>query len=105
MRRLKAAEWVPLRELDSERMALQYDFRRRLRNALIALMNEDRGWMAWIERNIRRRWPLCLQARMVEARARALVLKHYQFFGYQEIGFLLFREDWMFSDCGNLMAG
>lgn len=89
-----------------ETQCLRDDWTRRLRNALVALSGLDRQWMIWVEREL----PspslggLIFTTRLVEARARALLLKRYGYFGFQDIGHLVF-EDWPFGDDGNLPPG
>lgn len=108
MRRLTAKEkklWTSV-PWDGDQVA--GDWPRRMRNALLALMDLDRrGWMLWCEREIDLRWPLCRQTRLVEARARALVLSRYRssICSGREIGELVFCDAWIFNDRGNLMAG
>ena len=89
-------------------LSLREDWPRRLRNALLALSWLDPGWMSWVEREID---PHALTlgtcaatARLVEARARALLLRRFHFFGYEKIGELIFL-DWPFGDDGRLTPG
>ncbi len=85
---------------------LREDWPRRLRNALMALSGLDRRWMTWVEKEL----PspslggLVFTTRLVEARARALLLKRYHYFGFEDIGHLIF-QDWPFDNDGNLTSG
>lgn len=104
MKHLNAKERNALTEVNRDYFELRYDYPRRLRNALIALAAQDRAWMVWVEREIDPRWSLDRITEMVEARARALLLKQYHFFGRRQIGDLIFR-DWPFTDSGALSPG
>ncbi len=91
---------------------LQDDWPRRLRNALLALARLDPSWMIWVDQNILPSWLTpyprdvweVQTARMIEARARALLLKQYHFFGFCHVGYLIFA-DWPFQDDGSLTPG
>ncbi len=88
---------------------LREDWPRRLRNALLALAGLDPRWMIWVDQNILPSWLTpyprdvweVQTARMIEAHARALLLKRYGYLGCRDIGDLIFR-DWPFGDDGNL---
>lgn len=102
--KLNAKENGALRDMALETIDLRYNWNRRLRNAALALALSDPGWMAWIERNVPKQIEPQKAIRIIEPRARALVLKQYSFFGRQYIGGLIFR-DWPFTDDGNLTPG
>ncbi len=104
--RLNARERATLRGIGDEVLQLQHDWPRRLRNALLCLAYSDPQWMMWVEREIDEE-SMTLQeiARLVEARARILVLKAHRYFGRQCIGNYIFRDDWVFTDRGNLGPG
>lgn len=110
--KLKASERRTLRSLGEQMIELRYNYPRRFANALLALAKMDPRWMVWVEnslppkledvfkpRNFRRL--LCL----IEARAHYLVLKNYNFFHHDTIGWLIFRQDWPFNDNGSLTPG
>lgn len=104
--RLKAKDRAILREIGNEVIELQNDWSRRLRNALLCLASSDPQWMVWVEREINTEsMPLQEITRLVEARARILVLKAHRYFGRQCIGSYIFRDDWVFTDRGNLGPG
>lgn len=84
---------------------LQSDYPRRLRNALKVLIDLDPHWMTYLDQAIWPGTPLQQATRLVEYRARALLLHRYDFFGHDNIGHLIFREDWLFTDGGNLRTG
>jgi hypothetical protein len=94
-----------LRAMKFEYIDLRYDYARRLRNALLCLAQSDPDWMIWVEREIKPRWSLQRITRLVEARARTLVLKQYSFFHRQNISDLIFRDGWFFTDRGSLSPG
>lgn len=89
-------EWIGRDEFD-----LRNNWPRRLRNALLALANSDQKWMIWVEREVNLRWDIQRITRLVEARARALYLKHYPDLNRT---CLIFR-DTPFSDTGALKPG
>jgi len=87
-------------------LALRYDWERRLRNALLCLVLSDPRWMHWVDREIdTEAMTLQEMTRLVEARARLIVLKPHSFFGRNIIGDMIFRDDWAFTDRGNLGPG
>ena len=104
--RLNARERAVLRDMGNEVLQLQNDWQRRLRNALLCMALSDPRWMMWIEHEIDKE-SMSLQeiTRLVEARARILVLKAHRYFGRQCIGNYIFRDDWVFTDRGNLGPG
>ena len=104
--RLNSKERATLREMGDEVLQLQHDWQRRLRNALLSMTSSDPNWMIWVERKIDME-SMSLQevTRMVEARARSLVLKGYRYLDRQHIGNLIFRDDWTFTDRGHLGPG
>lgn len=101
MKKLTRKQWLALPANDAE---LPNDYARRLRNAVRALVALDCHWLSWVENNIPRECTKAYTTRMVECRARALLLRRHNFFGNQQIGFLIFR-DWPFNDDGNLTPG
>lgn len=101
MKRLNSTEKHQMPSVD---MDLHINCVRRLRNAMIALTDLDPHWLTWVERNIPRSSTVEYRMRMVESRARAILLRRHHFFGYEsEVGFLIFK-DWPFNDKGNLSA-
>lgn len=104
--KLNSKERAILREMGDEVLQLQYDWQRRLRNALLCMTLSDPSWMMWVEREIDMK-SMSLQkvTRLVEARTRSLVLKGYGYLGRQHIGNLIFRDDWTFTDRGHLGPG
>ncbi len=103
--RLNAADREVLRAVGQEYYILRGDPKRRLRNALLCLAQSDPGWIVWVEENLPRRGLRERDVVLVEARARARVLKDYNYLGRQEIGSLLFRHDWPFTEEGALSPG
>ena len=92
--------------MGTERLALRDDPVRRLRNALLSLSHLDPRWMLWVEREIDTETMDGMEiVRLVEQRARALLLGRHGFFGSPKIGHMIFREDWPFTDDGDLTAG
>ena len=104
--RLNAKERSTLRSMGDEVIQLQNDWQRRLRNALLCMALSDTQWMVWVEHEIDVE-SMSLQeiTRLIEARARILVLKAHHYFGRQCIGNYIFRDDWVFTDRGNLGPG
>ena len=104
--KLNAKERATLRNMGDEVIQLQNDWQRRLRNALLCMALSDPRWMMWIEHEIDEE-SMSLQeiTRLIEARARILVLKAHRYFGRQCIGNYIFRDDWVFTDRGNLGPG
>ncbi len=104
--RLNAQQQGWMEDMAVQTHCLRNDWMRRLRNALMVLAGLDPQWMIWVEREL----PspslggLPFTARLVEARARALLLKQYRYLGMQAIGDLIFK-DWPFNDDGNLTPG
>jgi hypothetical protein len=104
--RLNSKERGYLRVIGQEALELRYDYRRRLRNATLALALSDPDWMIWLEKNIPPHEIGRQHLQLVESRARAIVLKHYGLLNMRnEVGWLLFRQDWAFSDSGALSPG
>lgn len=82
------------------------DWSRRLRNALLCLSLSDAHWMMFVENEIKpESMPVQEMTRLIEARARLIVLKPHSFFGRKIIGDMIFRDDWAFTDRGNLGPG
>ena len=105
MKRATKRERAALDDVYADVASLTGNLPRRRRNALRVLVAEDPRWMMWIEREIDPGWPLPRQTRLIEARARALVLRHHSFFGCKQIGDLLFSEHTLFTDYGSMLAG
>lgn len=104
--RLKTREREYLRVMGQEALELRYDYPRRLRNATLALALSDPDWMIWVEQNIPPHKIDRHHLQLVESYARAKVLKRFGFFtSRKEIGWLIFRPDWAFSDSGSLSPG
>jgi len=104
--KLKAKERGYLRVMGMEALELRYDYQRRLRNATLALALSDPNWMMWVEKNIPAHKIERCHLQLIESRARALVLKRFGFFtSRKDIGWLIFRPDWAFSDSGALSPG
>lgn len=95
-----------LRDMGKDMLTLRLDWPRRLQNSLLCLVLSDPRWMMWVQREID---PESMSTqeitRLIEARARFIVLKPHSFFGNKILGNLIFREDWMFTDRGNLGPG
>ncbi len=83
---------------------LEFDDRRRLRNALIALSALDPGWMAWVERYVPAKMngtSARIVRMLVERQARRLTMKHYSFLGPDFIQGVI-DSDLPFTDTGSL---
>lgn len=105
--RLTARERTYLREIGNDVLLLRGDWHRRLRNALLALMKSDPQWMLFVDREIYVE-VMSLQeiTRLIEARARWAILRHYsQYSSREHIGGLIFCDSWTFTDSGNLGPG
>ena len=104
--KLKAKDKNILRLMGEDALDLRHNWGRRLRNALLCLAMSDARWMVWAERELdRERMSVPEMTRLVEARARLIVLKPYAYFGRKCIGDFIFRDDWAFTDRGNLGPG
>lgn len=104
--KLNSKERAILRDMGEDVVQLQFDWQRRLRNALLCMASADPQWITWVEREIDVESMTVQEiARLVEARARILVLKAHRYFGRQCIGNYIFRDDWVFTDRGNLGPG
>lgn len=104
--RLGKKERTALRDMAIETLELRFDYSRRFRNAILCLTQSDPKWMVWVEQNL----PMDGRFRMrdlvlVESRARAVVLKAHGYLGRKNIGDLIFREHWPFTDRGSLSPG
>jgi hypothetical protein len=101
--RLNAQERRLLSELGAWTYELRLDWPRRLRNALIALANMDPGWMIWVEQNISSPCSIPEDVRVVEARARELLLRRgYSYLGESMIQTII-AQDRPFGDQGQLV--
>lgn len=104
--KLKAGERNTLRMIGVDALDLRNNWTRRLRNALLCLACSDRRWMIWVDRELDpEKMSLQEMTRLIEARARLIVLKPYSYFGRKCIGDFIFRDDWAFTDRGNLGPG
>ena len=103
--RLNARERAVFHSLHDDAVDLRYNWARRFRNALLCLAQCDPRWMLFVEREIDPDMPLQETTRLIEARARLIVLKPHSFFGRNIIGDMIFRDDWCFTDRGNLGPG
>lgn len=63
------------RQIVSEQQALRSDYPRRLRNALAVLTEIDSQWLWWVECHVPRDADLESQMRMVERRAKTLLIE------------------------------
>lgn len=105
-RRLNSKERDVLRMMGEDALDLRYNWPRRLRNALLCLATSDKHWMMWVERELDpESMTIQEMTRLIEARARLIVLKPYSYFGRKIIGDFIFRDDWAFTDRGNLGPG
>lgn len=103
--KLRAYERALFREIGKEESILQNDWPRRLRNALLNLAQHDPRWMTWVEQEIDpESMGLVEITRLIEARARIRTLKAHSYFGRTCIGNYIFRDDWFYTDRGNLVA-
>lgn len=84
--------------------ALRLDPMRRLRNALFALANLDKGWMSWVEKNVPSCGDVRVAMRLVEVRARELVMGSYRYLGEAVIKQIV-DGDRPFGDDGTLLQG
>ena len=80
---------------------IAFDDQRRLRNALVALVGMDNGWMFWIERHVPRHMSVKITRMMVERRARQLSAQNYSIFGQALVKGIV-ESDYYFTDDGNL---
>lgn len=107
MRRLTRREKQVFGGLSAVAMDLRFDEPRRLRNALTALVGLDPRALAWIEANTPARLPrgeeLVSLVRLVEARARVLLVKRYPMVKIHVIS--LIERDWPFEENGDLTPG
>ena len=104
--RLNSTERATLRMMGDDALDLRKNWPRRFRNALLCLACSDRRWMIWVERELDiEQMTLQEMTRLIEARARLIVLKPYSYFGRKCIGDFIFRDDWAFTDRGNLGPG
>lgn len=104
--KLKAKDKNILRLMGEDALDLRHNWGRRLRNALLCLAMSDARWMVWAERELDyKSMSVPEMTRLVEARARLIVLKPYAYFGRKCIGDFIFRDDWAFTDRGNLGPG
>jgi hypothetical protein len=104
--KLNSRERNTLRAIGDDALDLRHNWQRRFRNALLCLVLSDRRWMVWVDQNIDpERMSVQEMTRLIEARARLIVLKPYNYFGRNCIGNYIFRDDWAFTDRGNLGPG
>lgn len=82
---------------------IEFDDRRRLRNALVALAALDPGWIVWIEQNISGGADLREQRQLVERQARTLTMKGYSVLGNSVIRAVI-DSNFYFTDEGSLKA-
>jgi hypothetical protein len=107
--RLKKTDRQKLGVIREYATDLQLDEERRLRNALTALALADVGWLAWLERETPPRLPanrdkFISLTRLVEARARVVVLTRYRAIIRIPLSRVIER-DWAFDDNGCLTPG
>lgn len=106
--KLKAGHRRILRDMEYEAMSLQYDIKRRFRNAVLSLALSEPRWMVWVENNMPGDLESCLELQnftLLESYARAVVLKAYSFYHREKIGWMLFRGNQAFTDRGTLSPG
>ena len=104
--RLSANEKRRFQKIGEDAIDLRYNWPRRFQNALLCLTLSDPHWITWIEREIDpEKMSLPNMTRLIEARARLIILKPYGYFGRKCIGNYIFRDDWAFTDRGNLSPG
>lgn len=99
--RISAREKRYLQEIDIQANALRNDWTRRLRNALIALASMDQQWIMWVETHVPAHCDTQSAARLVEVRARTLVMRGYTYFGQGMIQDII-EGDRPFADDGHL---
>lgn len=80
------------------------DWDRRLTNALRGLVGSDPKWMIFLEQETTNEMSMEELTVLVEARAKAAILKHYSFM-LPINGFRLFNNRWQFTDRGTLPPG
>lgn len=104
--RLTTKEKRYLQDIGGEVMDLRHDWERRFRNAVLSLALNDPRWMMFIQREVKPdEMDLKEMTRLVEARARLIMLKPYNYFGRSCVGSYIFRDDWPFTDRGSLSPG
>jgi hypothetical protein len=103
--KVNASQRAALRRMPVE-LEHQYDWERRLQNALLALSLSDPRWMMFVEREINTEM-MSLQeiVRLIEARARDRVLKGFRFALSKNMGQYIFRDNWLFTERGTLSPG
>lgn len=94
--------------LATEALELRHDYPRRFRNALLCISQNDPQWIPWVQSNLPPKIDEIHQDLLilVEARARALTLRHYKFmYPSSSLTGLIFKDPWPFSDSGSLTPG
>jgi hypothetical protein len=90
--------------LDSDRLALEQDPARRLRNAEIALHELDPHFESWIKKNTRKSWSILKRVRIIEKQARTLLMERYtSVLGPARIKEII-NSNLAFNDQGHLWA-
>lgn len=106
--RLKSKERAALREMGDEALELRGDHQRRLRNALLCILQDDtpRG-VRWVRENLPAQIDDLTRADLllIEAYARAKVFHDYAAILGRINSYILFRPDWAFYDDGALTPG
>lgn len=82
---------------------LQFDYERRLRNALLALDGLGAEWLRWAEDNLPPGLSTRERAELAERGARCLVARKYSILG-QDFRRSVIFSDYRFNDRGNLKA-
>lgn len=82
---------------------LQFDYERRLRNALLALDGLGPEWLSWAEDNLPPGLSTREKAELVERGARCLVARKYSILGRDFKRSVIF-SGYQFNDHGNLKA-
>lgn len=104
MTKLTRREKIYLQEVDIEKESLRNDPERRLRNALCALASMDKAWMIWVETHVPVESDTYMAMRLVEMRARELVMCGYRYLGESVIKQII-GGNRPFGNDGTLLQG
>jgi hypothetical protein len=104
MVKLNFREKKYLESISFDTQNLRNNWHRRLRNALIALASMDPAWMMWVERHVPAVCDIRITARLVEVRARTLLMRSYSHYG-ESAARSIIDGNRPFGDDGTLLAG
>jgi hypothetical protein len=102
LKQLSAREKSYLQEINITSDLLRSNQTRRLRNALFALANMDKkGWLFWVEKNVPPHCATGNAIRIVEVRARTLLMQYYKHLG-SDVAQTIIDGNRPFADDGSL---